>query len=92
MDRIKDKITKNLLFGDMIKGLSYDLRRKAKIKLIQVLSARDLKELSIPPSNKLEKLKGNRKEQYSIRINDQYRICFDGKDNMAQGIEFVDYH
>lgn len=92
MDRIKDKITKSLLLGDIVKGLSYDLRRKAKIKLIQVLSTRDLRDLTVPPSNKLEKLKGDRKEQYSIRVNEQYRICFEWKDNLAQKIEFIDYH
>jgi len=55
-------------------------------------SAIDLKDLIAPPSNRLEKLKGNRKEQYSIRINDQWRICFKWHVNNAYDVEIVDYH
>jgi proteic killer suppression protein len=51
-----------------------------------------LHELNIPPSNHLEKLHGNRAGQYSIRINNQYRICFNWLDNNAYSVEIVDYH
>ena len=56
------------------------------------MSATDLIDLKSPPSNHLEKLKGNRKNQYSVRINNQYRICFEWNGKEAFNIEFVDYH
>ncbi len=52
----------------------------------------DLNDLRVPPGNRLEKLSGKRKGQYSIRINDQYRICFDWKAGNAYRVEIVDYH
>ncbi len=51
-----------------------------------------LDDLRVPPGNRLEKLKGNREGQYSIRINDQYRICFSWQDGDAYEVEIVDYH
>ena len=54
--------------------------------------AKELKNLMIPPANRLEKLKGDRKNQYSIRINDQYRICFQWEDSNAYEVENIDYH
>lgn len=54
--------------------------------------AKELKDLLAPPANRLEKLKGDRKDQYSIRINDQYRICFRWEDSNAYDVEIVDYH
>lgn len=55
-------------------------------------NTKNLSDLKIPPNNKLEKLTGDRKGQYSIRINDQYRICFKWDDNNASKVEIVDYH
>jgi len=54
--------------------------------------AKELKDLLAPPANRLEKLKGDRKNQYSIRINDQYRICFRWEESNAFDVEIVDYH
>ena len=54
--------------------------------------AQKLKDIRIPPSNRLEKLKGDRNEQYSIRINNQWRICFHWENNNAYDVEIVDYH
>ncbi len=54
--------------------------------------AKELKDLMIPPANRLEKLKGDRKDQYSIRINDQYRICFQWQDSNAYNVVIIDYH
>jgi len=54
--------------------------------------AKELKDLTVPPANRLEKLKGDRKDQYSIRINDQYRICFLWGDSNVSEVEIVDYH
>jgi proteic killer suppression protein len=51
-----------------------------------------LDDLLVPPGNRLEKLKGNREGQYSIRINDQFRICFDWRDGDSYDVEIVDYH
>jgi proteic killer suppression protein len=51
-----------------------------------------LDNLTVPPGNKLEALKGNRKGQHSIRVNDQYRVCFIWRDNSAHNVEIVDYH
>lgn len=55
-------------------------------------AAKELKDLQSPPGNSLEKLSGNRKGQWSIRINDQWRICFDWRDSDAYDVEIVDYH
>jgi len=69
-----------------------DLRRKALQKLVQIDYAGELGDLRIPPGNRLEKLSGDRGEQYSIRINTQYRVCFVWKDGDAYDVEIVDYH
>lgn len=61
-------------------------------KLDQIDSAVELNELRIPPGNRLEALEGDRQGQYSIRINDQYRICFIWTQNGAEDVEIVDYH
>ena len=61
-------------------------------KLLLIEGSTALEDLRIPPANRLEKLKGNRKGQYSIRINDQWRICFEWRDGHAYGVEIVDYH
>jgi len=55
-------------------------------------NAKNIKDLSIPPANRIEKLSGNRAGQYSIRINDQWRICFAWKDGDAIDVEITDYH
>ena len=61
-------------------------------KLQQVNAAADLNFLRAPPNNRLEALKGDRKGQHSIRINDQWRICFEWKDGHCENVEIVDYH
>ena len=62
------------------------------MKLLLIDAAETLEDLKIPPSNRLEKLKGNRKGQYSIRINQQWRICFEWQGSDALEVEIVDYH
>ena len=62
------------------------------MKLLLIDAADILEDLKIPPSNHLEKLKGNRKGQYSIRINQQWRICFKWQGSDALEVEIVDYH
>ncbi|MEA2720149.1 MAG: toxin HigB [Candidatus Eremiobacteraeota bacterium] len=68
------------------------LRQRALDKLTLLAAAVELRDLRIPPGNRLEALKGNRAGQYSIRINDQYRICFQWTDAAPIGVEIVDYH
>lgn len=64
----------------------------ARRKLDQINRVREIGELAIPPANHLERLRGDRKEQYSIRINQQFRICFKWEDSHAYEVEIVDYH
>lgn len=61
-------------------------------KLDQINRARDLSDLAVPPGNRLERLKGDREGQLSIRINDQYRVCFSWEDGYADDVEITDYH
>lgn len=68
------------------------LQRKALKKLNQIHYAGNLKDLRLPPGNRLEKLSGNRADQHSIRINDQYRVCFVWDEGDAYDVEIVDYH
>ena len=74
------------------KRLPSSLHKVAKRKLDMIHAAAVLMDLGIPPSNRLEKLHGDRKGQYSIRINDQYRIAFKWVDEGAINVEIVDYH
>ncbi len=90
--KIKDRITKDIYKGCSIKGLDKDVIRKAMMKIMMLEAATDLKDLMAPPGNRLEKLKGDRAGQYSIRVNDKYRICFYWENNEAREVEFVDYH
>jgi len=60
--------------------------------LLQIHAATELASLRIPPGNRLEALKGNRKGQYSVRVNDQWRICFSWKSDGANDVEIIDYH
>jgi toxin HigB-1 len=66
--------------------------RIARRKLLYLQRARRLDDLRMPPGNRLEALKGDRKGQYSIRVNDQYRICFTWKEGNAGDVEIIDYH
>ncbi len=68
------------------------LARVALRKLLILHAASSLHDLKVPPENRLEKLKGDRKRQYSIRINDQWRVCFRWKGGDAYDVEIVDYH
>ncbi len=75
-----------------VKRLSMDLQRAAYRKLLIIDAAGSISDLRIPPGNRLEKLAGNREGQYSIRINEQWRICFNWKANDAFDVEITDYH
>jgi proteic killer suppression protein len=84
--------TKKVFLGQLSSKLPKDIQRTARRKLLYLDDAEDLQDLLAPPGNRLEKLKGNRAGQYSIRINDQWRICFQWAHNKALNVEIVDYH
>lgn len=87
----KDKDTEQLARGIRVKRF-ISFERIALRKLRQLQIATCLEDLRIPPGNRLEPLKGKRSGQYSIRINDQYQICFHWSDSGAEDVEIVDYH
>ncbi len=84
--------TEKIFRGQVSKKFPKDIQRTARRKLIYLDDAEDLQDLLAPPGNRLEKLKGGRSGQHSIRINDQWRICFKWSDNKAKDVEIVDYH
>ena len=69
-----------------------DIQRSARRKLLALHAATELRQMAVPPGNRLEALKGRRKGQYSVRINDQWRICFQWREGNAYEVEIVDYH
>ena len=84
--------TEKIYRGQVSKKFPKDIQRTARRKLIYLDDAEDLQDLLAPPGNRLEKLKGDRAGQHSIRINDQWRICFKWSGNKAKDVEIVDYH
>jgi proteic killer suppression protein len=80
------------LFNDRFVARFSSIERQARRKLFYLHSARTLQDLLQPPGNRLEVLKGNRRGQLSIRINDQWRVCFKWDDGNAWDVEIVDYH
>ena len=74
------------------KGFPADLFGRAKRKLAMIVAAKELGDLKSPPGNQLEPLSGDRKGQHSIRINEQWRICFTWTSEGAESVEIVDYH
>ena len=92
---------RNTATEDIFDGISSSVARRccpqtcwsvARRKLDQLNRVRDLAELKVPPGNHLERLKGDRDGQHSIRINEQYRICFQWEDGHAYDVEITDYH
>ncbi len=75
-----------------VKSIPNDVSKIALRKLIMIDNASCINDLRVPPGNRLEKLSGDREGQYSIRINDQYRICFKEKDGDFFDVEITDYH
>ena len=88
----RDKETAKVWNQEFSKKLPKDIQVRAFMKLQQLHAADDLKDLSIPASNQLELLTGDRKGDYSIRINKQWRICFKWNEGCASDIEITDYH
>ncbi len=88
----RGKETEKVWSREYSKRISRDIQERALMKLQQLNAAGDLKDLSIPSSNQLEALKGDRKGEYSIRINKRWRICFKWRDGHAFNVEIADYH
>ncbi len=87
-----DKDTHKIWHGERVKSFSTDIQDIARRKLRMLNSSQDINDLMVPPSNRLEKLKGKLKEFYSIRVNNQWRIIFKWNNGNAELVEIIDYH
>lgn len=88
----RDKDTELVAGGYVAKRLPRDMQKAARRKLDQLAVSKTLDGMRMPPGNRLEALKGSRGGQYSVRINDQWRICFRWEDGHAHDVEIADYH
>ena len=88
----KDADTRKVWHRLAVRRFGPAVQRTAWRKLAYLNAAERVGDLAVPPGNKLEKLKGDRAGQYSIRVNDQYRICFEWASTGPIGVELVDYH
>lgn len=87
-----DKTTQKIWEGERVKGFSTDIQVITRRKLRMLNNSFDLNDLMIPPSNRLEKLKGRLKDFYSIRVHDQWRIIFKWNNGNAFNVKLLDYH
>ena len=92
IDSFGSKETRKIWEGERIRGFSNEIQEIARRKLRMLNNSQNIADLQIPPSNKLEKLKGNLKDFYSIRVNDQWRIIFKWNKGSASEVVLVDYH
>ena len=88
----KGREARRIWHGERVRKPGVEIQRAARRKLRMLNNAQDLGDLSVPPGNRLERLRGDRKDQWSIRINDQWRICFRWSEGDAHDVEIVDYH
>lgn len=88
----KCKHTQKVWEGIFIKKFPLEVQIVARRKLRMIYAASDVQTLRIPPANRLKKLKGDKSDMYSIRINDQWRICFKWQNGNSYDIEIIDYH
>lgn len=87
-----DKTTQKIWEGERVKSFSTDIQEMVRRKLRMLNNSVDIKDLMIPPSNMLEKLKGNLKDFHSVRVNDKWRIIFHWNNGNAENVELIDYH
>jgi proteic killer suppression protein len=87
-----DKRTAAIFVGYVVRGLPAQIQKRARAKLMAIDAASQLDDLRIPPGNRLEALRGDRKGQHSVRVNDQWRICFAWRNGEAWDVEIDDYH
>ena len=92
IESFKDRMTEQAFDGIAAKGFPADLLRVARRKLRMIHRAVGIDDLRAPPANRLETLKGDRAGQHSIRVNDQFRICFIWSAAGPEAVEFADYH
>lgn len=88
----RDRDTERVFLRERVGRFALPLHRSALRKMLLLDAAESLNDLRVPPANRLEKLSGAREGQYSIRINDQWRICFRWEEGNAYDVEIVDYH
>jgi len=88
----KDKETKKIFDSEHSKKFPNEIQLRARRKIDSLVLATQISDLRVPPSNHLEQLSGDRKGQWSIRVNNQYRICFNWNNGQAENVELVDYH
>ncbi len=88
----KDAEVEKIFHRYRSRRLPSDIQQIALRKLRMLSNATNINDLRVPPANRLEKLSGSREGQYSLRINDQWRICFEWRENNAYAVEIVDYH
>ena len=87
-----DRRTAAIFVGHAVRHLPQQIQRRARAKLLAIDAASVLDDLQVPPGNRLEALRGDRQGQFSIRVSDQWRICFAWRDNQAWDVEIVGYH
>lgn len=88
----KDKEAEKIFKREFSKKLPPSIQRKAAMQLISIHFSKDVNDLRVPPANRLELLRGDREGQHSIRVNEQWRICFQWVEGNAFDVEIVDYH
>jgi proteic killer suppression protein len=84
--------TERIFRAELSRRFPQDIQRGARRKLLALHAATELRQMAVPPGNHLEALKGGRKGQHSVRVNDQWRICFRWHESNAVDVEMVDYH
>lgn len=92
IENFADPETEKIFNGIVSRKLPATIQKTARRKLLYLHDAQDLQDLLAPPGNRLEKLSGDRVGQHSIRINDQWRICFKWNNGRVREVEIVDYH
>jgi len=88
----RNKETKRIFDGEISKKFPVAIQKRARRKIDSLDLAGNINDLRCPPSNHLEELSGDRQGQFSIRVNDQYRVCFEWVNNCAENVELTDYH
>ena len=88
----RDRETELIWRGEISRKLPREIQQVARRKLRMLNNVKTLQDLRVPPANRLKALKGERKGQWSIRVNDQWRICFVWNDGNAGKVEIIDYH
>lgn len=92
INSFKDKETEKIWNGNVSTKLPFEIQHTARRKLRMLNNSQNVNDLQIPPNNRLKKLRGDLKEKYSIRINDQWRIVFCWEGNNSSEVEIIDYH